>query len=50
MHHFWHTIQHNYGKHGEHGHDYEWDEDGSLKNKTTRELTEKERKENGDIL
>lgn len=42
--------QHDYGKHGEHGHDYEWDENGSLKNKTTRELSEHERKENGDIL
>jgi len=41
---------HNYGEHGEHGHDYEWETDGSLKNKTIRELTEQERKENGDIL
>lgn len=41
---------HNYGEHGEHGHDYEWNEDGSLKEKTTRELREDERKENGDIL
>lgn len=40
---------HNFGKNGEHAHDYEWDGD-RLKNKTTRELTEKERKENGDIL
>ena len=41
---------HTYGEHGEHGHDYEWNEDGSLKEKTTRELREDERKENGDIL
>lgn len=41
---------HDYGEHGEHGHDYEWDEDGRLKNKTTRELSKDERKENGDIL
>ena len=41
---------HNYGVHGEHGHDYEWSLDGSLKNKTTRELSIEERKENGDIL
>ena len=41
---------HNYGEHGEHGHDYEWNDDGSLKNKTTRELSQDERKENGDIL
>lgn len=41
---------HPYGNNGEHGHDYDWDEDGKLKNKTRRELTEKERKDNGDIL
>lgn len=42
--------QHPFGRHGEHAHDYEWNEDGTLKNRTTRELTEKERKENDDIL
>ena len=42
--------RHDFGVHGEHGHDYEWNDDGSLKNKTTRELSEKEREENGDIL
>lgn len=41
---------HNYGSNGEHAHDYEWDTDGKLKNKTTRELTDLERKENSDIL
>lgn len=41
---------HNYGKNGEHIVLYEWDNDGCLKNKTRRELTEQERKENGDIL
>ncbi len=41
---------HNYGIHGEHAHDYEWNEDGSLNNKTTRELTKEERKDNGGIL
>ena len=41
---------HDYGEHGEHGHDYEWNDDGRLKNKTTRELSKDERKENGDIL
>ena len=41
---------HNYGEHGEHVHEYEWNENGTLKNKTTRELTTEERKENGDIL
>lgn len=42
--------QHPYGKNGEHAHDYDWDSEGDLRNKTTRELTESERKENGDIL
>lgn len=42
--------QHPYGRDGEHAHDYEWDAGGKLKNKTIRELTDNERKENGDIL
>lgn len=42
--------QHNYGTHGEHAHDYEWDAQGRLKNKTTREINEEERERNGDIL
>lgn len=41
---------HNFGRHGEHGHDYKWGDDGKLISKTDRELTEKERKENEDIL
>lgn len=41
---------HPYGKHGEHAHDYEWNADGSLKTRTTRELTEQERKQNKDLL
>lgn len=41
--------QHPYGKNGEHAHDYEW-ENGKIVNRTTRDLTEKERKENSDIL
>lgn len=41
---------HPYGKRGEHVHEYEWDENQRLKNKTTRELTETERRENEDIL
>lgn len=40
---------HPYGENGEHAHDYEWEE-GKIKNRTTRELTEKERKECADIL
>ena len=42
--------KHPYGQHGEHAHDYEWDENGKLKNRTTREITAAERKENRDIL
>ena len=42
--------QHPYGQHGEHGHDFIRDEDGKIIDRTTRELTDKERKENGDIL
>lgn len=41
---------HQYGKHGEHAHDYVWNLDGSLKEKTSRELNEKERSENGKII
>ena len=42
--------RHEYGKHGEHAHDYIYDEDGKLADRTTRELSDKERKENDDIL
>lgn len=41
---------HPYGKNGEHAHDYIWDNAHRLKEKTTRELTDTERKENDDIL
>ncbi|MGC6176993.1 phage minor capsid protein [Lacrimispora sp. 38-1] len=41
---------HPYGENGEHAHDYDWDDEQKLRNKTTRELTESERKENSDIL
>ena len=43
-------AKHPYGERGEHAHDYEWDETGKLKNRTTREITPEERKENCDIL
>ena len=43
-------AKHPYGKSGEHAHDYEWDADGELKKRTTREITDDERKENSDIL
>ena len=42
--------QHPYGKHGEHAHDYQYDEDGKLTGRPLRELTDIEREENGDIL
>lgn len=42
--------EHPYGRSGEHAHDYEWNDDGSLKTRNTREITDAERKENGDIL
>ena len=42
--------KHVYGKHGEHAHDYIYDETGKLQARPIRELTEKERKENGDFL
>ena len=41
--------QHPYGENGEHAHDYEW-ENGKIVNRTTRDLTKKEGKENSDIL
>lgn len=41
--------QHQYEKNGEHAHDYEW-KDGKIVNRTTRELTDAERRESGDIL
>ena len=40
---------HPYGNNGEHAHDFIW-ENGVLKERTTREITEQERKENSDIL
>lgn len=41
---------HKYGIYGEHAHTYEWNKDGSLKNREIRELTKKEFMENADIL
>lgn len=41
---------HPYGQHGEHGHDFIRNESGEIIDRTTRELTDRERKENGDIL
>lgn len=42
--------KHPYGVHGEHAHDYIYDENGNLKRGKARELTNNEKKENGDIL
>ena len=44
------VIDHQNEGNGEHAHDYEWNEDGSLKRKTTRELNDEEKERNGDIL
>ncbi len=41
---------HDYGEHGEHAHDYIYDENGNLVDRTIRELSDEERKENSDIL
>lgn len=41
---------HPFGKKGEHAHDYVYDENGNLKERIIRELTDSERKENDDIL
>ena len=41
--------QHSYGIHVEHAHDYAYDEEGHI-HRSIRELTDEERKENGDIL
>lgn len=41
--------RHPYGKNGEHAHDIIW-EDGKIIRRTSRDLTDQERKENSDIL
>lgn len=45
-----HPKQHGYGQNGEHAHDYIYDESGKLVSRPIRELNDKERKENNDIL
>lgn len=42
--------QHPFGGHGEHVHDYVWDDNGKLINKTTRNLTDEEKIINADII
>lgn len=45
-----HPKSHDYGEHGEHAHDYIYDDNGELMDRPIRELTDEERKENSDIL
>ena len=45
-----HLVEEDLGKFGEHAHDYTYDENGNLIDRAARKLTDKERKENGDIL
>ena len=45
-----HPKEETIGKHGEHAHDYEFNENGELEHQPARELTYWERKENEDIL
>ena len=45
-----HKVEEVLGLHGEHAHDYIFDESGHLLDRPSRELTEQERKENSDIL
>ena len=41
--------QHPYGENGEHTHTYKW-KDGTLEERRIRNITDSERKVNGDIL
>lgn len=45
-----HPKQHPYGRHGEHIHEYIWNEESKKPERTTREATDKERKQHADIL
>lgn len=42
--------QHSFGDHGEHTHEFVYDDDGNIVSRFERELTDAEREENGDIL
>lgn len=42
--------QHPFGKHGEHAHDYYLDKNGIPRHGKARELTDDEKKDNGDII
>ena len=41
---------HPFGKHGEHAHDYTWNENGSVTRSKPRDLNDDERKDIGDLL
>lgn len=45
-----HPKQHQYGKHGEHVHDYSWETESGKPERIPREATEAERTQNADIL
>lgn len=45
-----HKVESGYGEHGEHAHDYIYDDDGNLIGRSIRGLTDEERRENSDIL
>ena len=45
-----HKAESHFGKHGEHAHDYIYDEKGNLTGRPSRNLTDAEREENLDIL
>ena len=45
-----HPKQHLFGKYGEHAHDYVLDENGIPRHGKAREMTDEEKKENGDML
>lgn len=45
-----HPKQHPFGKHGEHAHDYVLDKNGIPRHGKAREMTDEEKKDNGDII
>lgn len=45
-----HKAERNFGQHGEHAHDYHFDEKGINRHGKARNLTDTEREENSDIL
>ncbi len=45
-----HPKQHPFGKHGEHAHDYVLDKNGISRHGKAREMTDEEKKDNGDMI